>query len=508
MIPAISPATNLFLNGLSSLQSVIDTSTEQLTSGYRINRPSDAPDQISPLLQLMANLSQNQTVLANLSSVQATVSSADNAVSSAVQLLQQATSLGAEGANSTTSAATRTQLAEQVESIQQQMVALADTQVSGQYIFGGDQGTSQPYVQDLNPPPTTIGDAPAVLINPSDTAVFTIATAANPATTITLAGQPGDTLQGQISELNSDLQAQGLGITASLDMSGKLQFQSGSAFSVTAVAASTPNLVNTTAETANNTGLCDFQFGGQARAAGGGSDIQVTVGGTNVPATLPDGLGVADQANVDAINSALQAAGITSVSAVVDQTQAGAISFQGSTNFSVSDDHAASGAYVLDGNSVASNGVDRLTTQKVTSQIDLGDHTSIAVGQTAQGLFDHRNADGSLAPDNVFAALNSLRMALTDNDTAGIAAAQTSLQTASQYLNAQDVFYGATENRLDAAVNQLNTENVSLQQQISSLRDTNTVQAAETLTAAETQDQAALDAEGKFSQTSLFNYLA
>ena len=151
MIPSLSPSTNLFLNGLSRLQVVISSTTEQLTSGYSINQPSDAPDQISPLLQLMANFSQNQTVLENLSTVQATVSSADNAVSSAIQLLQQATSLGAEGASSSTTAQTRTDLAQQVESIQEQMVALADTQVSGRYVFGGDQATSQPYA--LGPPP-------------------------------------------------------------------------------------------------------------------------------------------------------------------------------------------------------------------------------------------------------------------------------------------------------------------------------------------------------------------
>src|ERR1700682_4847576 len=113
MIPSLSPVANQFLNGLSSLQSLINTPTEQLTSGYTINQPSDAPDQISPLLQLMANLSSNQTVLENLTSVQSTVSSADQALGTGVQLLQQASSLGAEGASSTTTAATRAQLAEQ-----------------------------------------------------------------------------------------------------------------------------------------------------------------------------------------------------------------------------------------------------------------------------------------------------------------------------------------------------------------------------------------------------------
>ncbi len=513
MISSLSPATNQFLNNLSSLQSLMATTTEQLTSGYSINQPSDAPDQVSPLLQLMADQSYNQTVLENLSSVQSTVSSADQAVSSAIQLLQQASSLGAEGASSSASAATRTQLAQQVETIQQQMVALAATQVSGQYIFGGDQTLSQPYALDLNPPPVAVGDPPAVAINPNDTASFTIVTpannAANPSTTITITGQTGDTLQDQINELNSQLTAQGLGISASLDLSGELQFQSDSAFSVSAVAGTAANLVSTTAETADNTGLNEYSFTGQSAAAGGGNDVEITVGGASATATLANPT-APTQADVDAINTALQAQGISSVSAVLDLTQANTISFQGSTDFSISDDHQASGTFVLDGNAGATltNGVDRLIApQQVTGRVDLGDHTSITVGQSAQDLFDHRNADDSLASDNVFAALNSLRVALSNNDTAGISAAQTSLDAASQYLNSQDVFYGSAENRLDAAVNQLNTENVGLQQQISAMRDTNTVQAAETLTEGETQQQAALDAEAKFPQTTLFDYL-
>jgi flagellin-like hook-associated protein FlgL len=74
-------------------------------------------------------------------------------------------------------------------------------------------------------------------------------------------------------------------------------------------------------------------------------------------------------------------------------------------------------------------------------------------------------------------------------------------------LNSQDVFYGAATNRISAATNRLNTENVNLQQQISAVRDTDTVAAAETLTAANTQEQAAMEAEAKFPQTTLFDYL-
>src|ERR1043165_819788 len=115
MIPTLSPSTNLFLSGLSRLQRIISTATAQLSSGYRANQASDDPDQLSPLLEQHARLSHNQAVASNLNRVLPDVSSADQAVSTAIQLLEQARSIGARGATSTTSIATRQDLAGQIQ---------------------------------------------------------------------------------------------------------------------------------------------------------------------------------------------------------------------------------------------------------------------------------------------------------------------------------------------------------------------------------------------------------
>lgn len=305
MIPSLSASSNLFLVELSRVQTTIDTTTQQVTSGYRINQPSDAPDQISPLLQLQANLNQNRAISQNLTVLQPEVASADQAIGSAIQLLDQALSAGAQGANGTATSQSRAILAQQVQSLQQQMVSLASTQVSGNYIFSGDQPGSPSYALDLT------------------------------------------------------------------------------------------------------------------------------------------------------------------------QT----------------------------------NGVQRLITPAATRQIQLAGNSTMSVDQTAQNLFDQRYPDDTYATGNVFAALNSLRVALLNNDQAGVVTAQTSLETASTYLNSQEGFFGNAQNRIAASVTQLSSENTTLQQQISAIRDTNTVQAALTLTSAETQNQAALTAEGKLPHTSLFDFL-
>ena len=504
MIPSLTPAINSFLNGLTRLQSTITTATNEMSSGYRISQPSDAPDQISPLLQLQASLSHSQTVSTQLTRVQADVAGADQAVNNAIQLLGQARSIGAQGANGTTTAATRASLAQQIASIQEQMAGLANTQVSGRYIFSGDLDSSPTYAL-ANNPSVPIGRAPASVVKPGNTVVFNIYTAAGANPPITIAGQPGDTLQSQIAQLNTSLQ--GLGISATLDATGMLQFTSANAFSVSAQASGATSLVSATAaETANNTGLNHYQYAPQA---GGGGHVQITFGASSAVATLINPA-APQQADVDAINAALQAQGITSVSAVLDQTAANRISFQGSSPFSISDDHAGAG-YVPDGNSIPSNGVNRLVNSSATRRVELSDHAFITVDQTAQDLFDHRNADGSPAQDSAFFALNALRVALADGTNpaqqAEITSAQQALQQASDYVNSKEAFYGNTQNRIDAAINRINTENASLQQQISAIRDTDVVQTALELTSAETQTQAALTAESKVPHTSLFDFL-
>ena len=90
-------------------------------------------------------------------------------------------------------------------------------------------------------------------------------------------------------------------------------------------------------------------------------------------------------------------------------------------------------------------------TSGATRVIQDANGTSIAVAKTAQEIFDPQNTDGTPATGNTFAAINSLLTALQNNDTAGVAAAVTSLQSAGTYLNNQLAFYGEAENQVSTA---------------------------------------------------------
>jgi flagellar hook-associated protein 3 FlgL len=163
--------------------------------------------------------------------------------------------------------------------------------------------------------------------------------------------------------------------------------------------------------------------------------------------------------------------------------------------------------YELD--STQSEGVQQLVTSSATRVIQSVDGTSFAVAKTAQQIFDARNPDSTPAAGNVFAAVQSLLTALTNNDTAGIAAASDSLKSADTYLNDQLAFYGEVENRVQAATSLAQKFQTQQQTELSQLQDTDIPTAATQLTELQNQQQAALEVEANVAQMkNLFSFLA
>ena len=152
MISNIDPSAAQFLADLTQTQAKMAKAQRELSSGLKFNDASDAPDQVSDILVLRANISRNSQVQSNLSNVKTQVDSAEQAVSNAEKLVEQARTLAAQGVNGIQTAQTRASIAQQLQSIQDQLISLANTQVGSRYVFGGDAYQSAPYSADsVNP---------------------------------------------------------------------------------------------------------------------------------------------------------------------------------------------------------------------------------------------------------------------------------------------------------------------------------------------------------------------
>lgn len=149
MISSLDPSAQQFLNNMNRISQEMQTAQQQMSTGLKVSQVSDAPDQISTLLQARAGLDSTQQILSDLGRQTIEVNTGEQTLQSAVQLFEQAQTLGAEGATSTATADQRSLLSQQVGTVMQQLVGLAATNLEGRFIFSGDSDQQAPYTIDL-----------------------------------------------------------------------------------------------------------------------------------------------------------------------------------------------------------------------------------------------------------------------------------------------------------------------------------------------------------------------
>ncbi|HWC00854.1 MAG TPA: flagellin [Bryobacteraceae bacterium] len=305
MIRTISSGSEKFLADMSRIAASTDRAQRQLSSGLRVEQPSDGPDQVSQILRVRASLAQVQSRQENLADAKTLTDTAEQALQSAVQVIERASVLASQAVTGTADADSRQAIVQEVQALQQQLVGLSQTSIAGRYVFSGDQDQSPAYSLDTSQP----------------------------------------------------------------------------------------------------------------------------------------------------------------------------------------------------------NGVERLLTAPATRQIEDATGMPFVMGRTAQEIFDHRNADDTLADDNVFAALQTLSAALANNDEDGLNASVSALACAGDYLNQQLAFYGAVQNRIAASTTQADQLVLQHKAQLSSLEDADLTSAILELQQSSMQQEAALAAQAQAPRTSLFDFL-
>ena len=151
MISNLDPASELFLSNVNRIQQRLADANRQIASGKKISQASDAPDEIDAVLQLRADQQRNQQVKSNLALAATDAQSADDTINSAIKLMDRARVLGAQGANTTLDANGRQSLAQETQSLLDEMVAFSQTAVQGRYIFSGDTRHGRPLTRPTPP---------------------------------------------------------------------------------------------------------------------------------------------------------------------------------------------------------------------------------------------------------------------------------------------------------------------------------------------------------------------
>jgi flagellar hook-associated protein 3 FlgL len=126
------------MQSLSKLQ-------EQVSTGERVNRASDDPVAANQIMSLhsesesLTTYTKNVTsVLTDMQQTSASLTDIDNALVQAKQLLTQASTV-------TTSSTDDQAIGQEINSLLEQVVSSANTQIDNHYLFGGSSSASPPY---------------------------------------------------------------------------------------------------------------------------------------------------------------------------------------------------------------------------------------------------------------------------------------------------------------------------------------------------------------------------
>lgn len=124
------------------------TALQQLSSGRRVNQPSDDPAAFGAWANNTAASSQVDQFRQNIATTQGLLNTADSTLNSVVTGLSQAISLGIEGANGSISDQNRQEIAQNVSGIRDQIIQLANLNFQGVYVFAGTANKQPPFALD------------------------------------------------------------------------------------------------------------------------------------------------------------------------------------------------------------------------------------------------------------------------------------------------------------------------------------------------------------------------
>jgi len=118
---------------------------EQAATGKKINRPSDDPSEISPILSSTKQKKKSERYLETIRTTQDNLDILDGYLDSAEELFTRAKEITVNGVNSTLSANDMQTLADEVAQLQIELLDIANAKVDGKYLFAGYAEDALPF---------------------------------------------------------------------------------------------------------------------------------------------------------------------------------------------------------------------------------------------------------------------------------------------------------------------------------------------------------------------------
>lgn len=137
-----SANTTARINAQRSLLGVLQ---ERISSGKRINRPSDDPSGAEMVLKLRTSQAEIEQFKRSAGSVGQKLTAADDTLSSYETVLDRVKTLMAQGLSDTTTQEAKNALATEIQALRERILSAANTKNGDEYLFGGTRQNAPPF---------------------------------------------------------------------------------------------------------------------------------------------------------------------------------------------------------------------------------------------------------------------------------------------------------------------------------------------------------------------------
>ncbi len=131
-------------------QTKLATLQEQISTGVRINKPSDDPVASARILELEQTVELNEQFQRNINMVEDRLYLEETTLNSLEGVIQRVRELTLQANNATQDLVSRQAIAFELDELQNQLISLSNTiDANGDYLFAGHQSKVQPFSQNI-----------------------------------------------------------------------------------------------------------------------------------------------------------------------------------------------------------------------------------------------------------------------------------------------------------------------------------------------------------------------
>src|SRR5947209_16932752 len=150
----------------------LEQARDQVSTGLKLERPSDAPDQIAELLRVRSEITDLTRRRDGADAALPSMQAGEAALNDMSAALREVRTLALQANNGTLTADDRAAIADQIERVRSRLLGLANTQLGGRYLFGGTKTDAPPFA--AGPPVTYAGNSSPLEMSLSSDTPFAV----------------------------------------------------------------------------------------------------------------------------------------------------------------------------------------------------------------------------------------------------------------------------------------------------------------------------------------------